>query len=49
MVSACKYMKLDCLTHDAVLCQKQVLDQLDPWSDPMQKLLYSYGPEGKST
>lgn len=47
MLSACKYMKLDCLTRGAILYQKQVLDQLDHWSDPMQKLLYSCGPEGK--
>lgn len=47
MLSACKYMKLDCSTCDAVLHQKQVLDQLDPWSDPMQKLLYSYGHKCK--
>lgn len=47
MLSARKYMKLDCLTHGAIPYQKQVLDQLDPWSDPLQKLLYSYGPEGK--
>lgn len=47
MLSACKCMKLDCLTRGAILYQKQVLDHLDPWSDPMQELLSSYGPEGK--
>lgn len=44
MLSAHKYMKFDCLTCGAILYRKQVLDQLDPWYDPMQKLLYSYVP-----
>lgn len=47
MLSAPKYMEHDSLTRGAILYQKQVLGQLHPRSDLMQKLLYSYGPEGK--
>lgn len=43
MLPARKYMKLDFLTRGAIPYQKQVLDQLDPWSNPMQELLYPYG------